>query len=47
LDGTWAIDEMRLALTKGYKILEIQEVYQYEVAQYIPETGDGAFLYST
>jgi hypothetical protein len=44
LGGTWIIDEVRLADTKGYKILEIQEVYQYEVTQYIPDTGEGAFL---
>jgi hypothetical protein len=26
LDGTWVIDEVRLAVPKGYKNLEIQEV---------------------
>jgi hypothetical protein len=31
LDGTWVIDEVRLAVVKGYRMLEIQEVYQYEV----------------
>jgi hypothetical protein len=40
LDGTWVIDELRLAVNKEYKILEIQEVYQYEVTQYIPDTGE-------
>jgi hypothetical protein len=35
---------VRLAVTKGYKILEIQEVYQYEVTQYNPETGDGGLF---
>jgi hypothetical protein len=45
IDGTWVIDEVRLAVTKGYKILEILEVYQYEVIQYNPETGDeGLFV---
>jgi hypothetical protein len=33
-----------LAVAKGYKILEIQEVYQYEVTQYNPETGDGGLF---
>jgi hypothetical protein len=34
-----------LAVNKGYKILEIQEVYQYEDTQYNPHTGDdGLFL---
>jgi hypothetical protein len=44
LDDTWFIDEVRLAVDKGYKILEVQEVYQYEVTQYDPETGDGGLL---
>jgi hypothetical protein len=44
LDCTWIIDEVRLAVAKGYKILEIQEVYQYEVMQYNPETNDGGLL---
>jgi endo-1,4-beta-mannosidase len=39
LDGTWVIDEVRSAVNKGYKILEIQDVYQYEVTQFNPETG--------
>jgi hypothetical protein len=41
LDGTWFIDEVRLTVAKGYKILEIPEVYQYEVTQYNPEISDG------
>jgi hypothetical protein len=28
-----------LVVAKGYKILEIQEMYQYKVTQYNPETG--------
>jgi hypothetical protein len=35
------IDEVRLAVDTGYKILDIQEVYQYEVTQYNPDTSDG------
>jgi len=27
LTGTWELDEMRLALEKGYRIREIYEVY--------------------
>ena len=41
LEGTWVIDEGRLAVTKGYKILEVLEVYEYEVTCYDPETGNG------
>jgi len=31
LEGTWVIREVRLAVDIGYKILEILEVYEYEV----------------
>jgi len=41
LQGTWVIDEIRLAVDKGYKILEILEVYEYEVTCYDPATGNG------
>jgi len=44
LDGTLVIDEVRLAVNKGYKILEIQEVYQCEVTQYNPDTGEGGLF---
>jgi hypothetical protein len=33
-----------VTFAKGYKIPEIQQVYQYEVTQYNPETGDGGIL---
>jgi len=35
------MDEVRLAVQKGYRILDIYEVYEYEVNQYIHETGEG------
>jgi hypothetical protein len=41
LDGTWIINEVRLAVAKVYKIIEIQEGYQHELTKYNPETGDG------
>jgi hypothetical protein len=44
LDGTWVIDNVRLAVAKGYKILEFQEMYNYKVTQYNPETGDGGLF---
>jgi len=43
LDGTRVI-EVRLAVNKRYKISEIQEVYQYEVTQYNPDTGGGGLF---
>jgi hypothetical protein len=44
LDGTWVIDEVRLAVDKGYRILEIQEVYEYNVTRYDPATGEGGLF---
>jgi len=41
LEGTWVIDELRLAVDKGYKIFEILEVYEYQVTRYDLETGNG------
>ena len=41
LEGTWVIDEVRLAVDKGYKILEILEVYEYQVTCYDLATGTG------
>ena len=31
ISGTWVLDEVRLAVTKGYRIVEIHEVYEYAV----------------
>jgi len=44
LEGTWVIDEVRLAVDKGYKILEILEVYEYQVTCYDPKTGNGGLF---
>jgi len=41
LEGTWVIDEVRLSVDKRYKILEILEVYEYEVTCYDLATGNG------
>jgi hypothetical protein len=38
------IDEVRLAVQKGYKILEIYEVYEYTLTQYDPKTGHGGLF---
>jgi len=35
------MDEKRLAVGKGYKMLEIYEVHEYQVTQYSPVTGEG------
>ena len=44
MEGTWDIDERRLAVDKTYKILEIHEVYEYRVSQYNRETGEGGLF---
>ena len=41
LTGTWVMDEVRLTIEKGYRILEIYEVYENLVTKYNPETGEG------
>jgi len=35
------MDEEMLAVEKGYRILAIYEVYEYQFTQYNPETGEG------
>jgi hypothetical protein len=35
---------VRLAVDKGYRIIQIQEIYQYEVTQYNPDTGEGGLF---
>jgi len=46
LTGTQVMDEVRPAIEKGYRILEIYYVYGYQVTQYGPETGEGGILSS-
>jgi hypothetical protein len=41
LIGTWVKDEVRLAVQKVYEVVEIFEVYEYDMTQYNRETGDG------
>jgi hypothetical protein len=38
------MDEVRLAVQKGYEVTEIFEVYEYKVTQYNHETGDGGLF---
>jgi hypothetical protein len=44
ISGTWVADEMRLAVTKGYKILNVHEVYEYNITQYDRESGEGGLF---
>jgi len=35
------MDEVRLAVQKGYRVLEIHEVHEYQVSHYNNERGEG------
>jgi hypothetical protein len=36
--------EVRLAVEKGYKVLQVLEVYEYQVTQIDPSTGEGGLF---
>jgi len=43
--STWVLDEVRLAIQKVYQVLDIMEVYEYEVTKYDPQTREvGLFV---
>jgi hypothetical protein len=44
LVGTWVLDEVMLAVQKGYLVIEMYEVYKYDVTRYDPETGEGGIF---
>jgi len=44
LTGTWEMDEVRLAVEKGYRLVEIYEFYEYQVTQYNPVTDEGGLF---
>jgi hypothetical protein len=48
LKDVWMADGslIKASSSKGYKILEIQEVYQYEVTRYNPDTSDAGLFYT-
>ena len=41
LTSTWVLDEVQLAIQKGYQVLDIMEAYEYEVTKYDPQTREG------
>jgi hypothetical protein len=47
LTGTWVMDEVRLAVQKGYNVTEVYEVYEYETTQYDPQSRNGGLLWIT
>ncbi|CAH1115486.1 unnamed protein product [Psylliodes chrysocephalus] len=44
ISGTWVIDEVLKALEKGYKMIEIYEIWKYETVQYDPNTKTGGLF---
>jgi hypothetical protein len=38
------MDEVRLAVQKGYQVIEVYEMYEYKVTQYDPQTGRGGLF---
>jgi hypothetical protein len=44
LIGTWVIDEVRLAVQKGYKVTEVYEVYEYEITQHDLQSRSGGLF---
>jgi hypothetical protein len=44
IEGTWVIDEVRLALEKGYRLKKIHEIYEYQVTRYNPDICDGGLF---
>ena len=41
---TWVIDEVRMTVRKGHEVLEIFEVYEYDVTQYDPQSRQGGLF---
>jgi len=35
------MDEVKLAVQKGYRVIEILQVYEYQMTQYNTEIGEG------
>jgi hypothetical protein len=35
------VDEVRAAVERGHRVLDIHEIFEYNVTRYDPETGEG------
>jgi len=42
--GTWVIEELRLAVQEGYRILEVSELYEYNMTRYDLKLGKATCL---
>jgi len=40
MTANWIVDEVRLAVKRGYLVLKIHEFYENEVTQYQTKTGE-------
>jgi hypothetical protein len=39
ITGTWVMDEVRMPVQKGNRVLQVYEVYEYRTTQYDPQNG--------
>lgn len=44
ITGTWVIDEVNKAVSLGYKVTKIFEIWEYEVEQYNPDIKFGGLF---
>lgn len=44
ITGTYVIDEVKLAIEKGYEIVDIHEIWEYQITQYNPTTKTGGIF---
>lgn len=44
LTTTCVVDEVRVVLRHGSRLLRIHDFYEYEVRQYEPKTDEGHFV---
>jgi hypothetical protein len=44
LTGTWVLNEIHTTVQKVYIIVDVHEVYEYQVKKYNPQTGDGGLF---
>lgn len=44
ITGTWVSDELKKAISVGYEVTAIYEIWQYEIVQYDPETNSGGLF---
>lgn len=42
--GTWVTDEVMISVERGYRVIEMFEVYQHEITRYNPETVSAGYL---